>query len=485
MKESAFPSLFQVPQEKLIDDKSDLISETNDRGGLNPEIDDINDPLDVLNHQNENDLNHSRKPNFHENKNENNKIPSKIQVKLEPETEENYNESNFSVNPWDVSNPSVFLNYCCPECDFKSNELFGFSEHAVLSHVLSNTLFKNISFKIESYDFVQDDMKEDFDTNFECTEENPEITEENDSAASTETSQSNCLEFSQKDVHCLNFNNLDNINIKKNICDQISSTKDETNLQVDLESGKESLDEKQLMNKRCSKKEKKFGKKETFICKSCDFKTNKLGSLNRHLSLMHAQFKCPYCESKFTQGSRLEYHIEAKHPGTSELKYFCSECGDGFMFEKNMVKHSEKHKKCEESEEYLDKISQLCSKCGQHFSSLIALAEHLYKEYKKLGEYFDCPMCSKIISTKGSKTQVMLHIRSMHLNETKKCPECHQILKLNAYKTHRISIHGIKKQSKPMPVPTSAGYECPACHKTMSTYSSKYLVVVFRLQEAS
>ena len=88
-------------------------------------------------------------------------------------------------------------------------------------------------------------------------------------------------------------------------------------------------------------------------------------------------------------------------------------------------------------------------------------------------------MCSKIISTKGSKTQVMMHIRSMHLNETKKCPECHQILKLNTYKTHRISIHGIKKQSKPMPVPTSAGYECPACHKTMSTYASKYLLCYF------
>ena len=189
---------------------------------------------------------------------------------------------------------------------------------------------------------------------------------------------------------------------------------------------------------------------------------------------MHAPFKCSYCELKFPQESRLEYHIEVKHPGTFELKYFCSECGDGFMFEKNMVKHSVKHKKSEESKNP-DEISQLCSKCGQHFSSLVALAEHLYKEYKKLGEDFDCPMCSKIISTKGSKTQVMMHISSMTLNETKKCPECHQILKLNAYKTHRISIHGIKKSSKPMPIPTSAGYECPACHKCMSTYASKYL----------
>ena len=66
---------------------------------------------------------------------------SNIQVKHEAETEENYNESNFSVNPWDVSNLSIFLKYCCPECDFK-NELYEeFSGHALENHVLATTLF--------------------------------------------------------------------------------------------------------------------------------------------------------------------------------------------------------------------------------------------------------------------------------------------------------------------------------------------------------
>merc|ERR1719362_2218071 len=66
---------------------------------------------------------------------------SNIQPQLESEYEENDSESKFSVNPWDVPNASVFLLYCCPECDFKSEEVLAFSQHANINHVLSNILF--------------------------------------------------------------------------------------------------------------------------------------------------------------------------------------------------------------------------------------------------------------------------------------------------------------------------------------------------------
>ena len=66
--------------------------------------------------------------------------------------------------------------------------------------------------------------------------------------------------------------------------------------------------------------------------------------------MMHEKsFKCSYCESQFSREDQLDYHIEAKHPGSANLKFFCSECGDGFMFESNMVKHSLKHKKGDEN----------------------------------------------------------------------------------------------------------------------------------------
>ena len=92
-------------------------------------------------------------------------------------------------------------------------------------------------------------------------------------------------------------------------------------------------------------------KKGPFICESCGVTTNTSLSLERHVRMMHERsFKCSYCDSQFSREDQLEYHIEAKHPGTADLKYFCSECGDGFMFESNMVKHSLKHKKGDENE---------------------------------------------------------------------------------------------------------------------------------------
>merc|ERR1712238_393757 len=55
--------------------------------------------------------------------------------------------SGLQNNPWDVCNASEFLKYCCPECDFKSGELDGFSQHAIGNHVLSNILFNFSEFK--------------------------------------------------------------------------------------------------------------------------------------------------------------------------------------------------------------------------------------------------------------------------------------------------------------------------------------------------
>ena len=64
-----------------------------------------------------------------------------INVKIEKsQLDERVNNSNVSFNPWDVLTVETFLKYCCPECEFNSNELFSFSQHALTNHVLSNIL---------------------------------------------------------------------------------------------------------------------------------------------------------------------------------------------------------------------------------------------------------------------------------------------------------------------------------------------------------
>ena len=87
---------------------------------------------------------------------------------------------------------------------------------------------------------------------------------------------------------------------------------------------------------------------------------------------------------------------------------------------------------------------QLCAKCGQCFSNLIDLVHHFFKEHKKLGEDFDCPMCPKIISTKSKncKRIVMKHIRDTHFL-------------LCTYKKYRQFVHGICLKKKAT-IPTTA-----------------------------
>ena len=94
---------------------------------------------------------------------------------------------------------------------------------------------------------------------------------------------------------------------------------------------------------------KKLDKKGMVICKICGVITT-FESLKSHMNLKHEN-TCSFCKSKFNFQIQLEDHTETKHPGTLDLKYFCSECGDGFMFESSMVKHviENKHKKVDEN----------------------------------------------------------------------------------------------------------------------------------------
>ena len=47
-------------------------------------------------------------------------------------------------NPWAVSDASVFLKYCCPDCDYNHRELIVFSKHALENHKESSVLFNMV-----------------------------------------------------------------------------------------------------------------------------------------------------------------------------------------------------------------------------------------------------------------------------------------------------------------------------------------------------
>ena len=46
-------------------------------------------------------------------------------------------------NPWINGDPSTFLKYCCPECDYINSELQDFTNHAIENHVNASAMFNH------------------------------------------------------------------------------------------------------------------------------------------------------------------------------------------------------------------------------------------------------------------------------------------------------------------------------------------------------
>ena len=67
----------------------------------------------------------------------------------------------FDENPWSVNDASVFLKYCCPECDYNSESLKVFSNHALQYHERSSTLFNEKNNGIETVPKIENDEIQD------------------------------------------------------------------------------------------------------------------------------------------------------------------------------------------------------------------------------------------------------------------------------------------------------------------------------------
>ena len=67
----------------------------------------------------------------------------------------------FDENPWSVNDASVFLKYCCPECDYNSESLKVFSNHALQYHERSSTLFNEKNNGVDTVPKIENDEIQD------------------------------------------------------------------------------------------------------------------------------------------------------------------------------------------------------------------------------------------------------------------------------------------------------------------------------------
>ena len=120
------------------------------------------------------------------------------------------------------------------------------------------------------------------------------------------------------------------------------------------------------------------------VCDICGFVTTPI-NLVRHMKLVHEKSKkCPHCEKRYGDNSHLHGHIENAHPGTSELKYFCSICGKGFMYNYPCILHRIKvhdkkppKKKPAQPKTESAPVDVKCQYCGVDYSSKMGITNHL------------------------------------------------------------------------------------------------------------
>ena len=163
------------------------------------------------------------------------------------------------------------------------------------------------------------------------------------------------------------------------------------------------------------------------------------------------QYLCPICPSKsFDSPNDLHGHLKEAHlesivkANISKEKVKVIKILKGNVLEdeikvsKNKSLQEILEEESEERQNPDDITEQKCPEpeCNENFTSMLNLAEHYYDEHNKMrSKDFKCPICFKG-HTKG-KLSYLVHVRSDHLNATKKCPECDAVLKLQSYSTHR------------------------------------------------
>ena len=96
-------------------------------------------------------------------------LEMEVGSELEPFEQKPEVETIFS-NPWNVSDLSLFLRYCCPECDYKCEEAHSFCEHALDFHKNSNVLLENLRDE-KSQTNVKQEVSNDYNESFEVVQD--------------------------------------------------------------------------------------------------------------------------------------------------------------------------------------------------------------------------------------------------------------------------------------------------------------------------
>ena len=150
-------------------------------------------------------------------------------------------------------------------------------------------------------------------------------------------------------------------------------------------------------------------KQDRCVCDICGFSTSHQVWLKRHILNQHQKVKtkvCPHCMKGFRDKNCLEVHLDHNHPDIHEKKFFCQECGAGFMFQYSLTRHLYKHKlqlkrsQIRSEGGNISKPKDLgpvkCPQCDKSFNGQENLSRHITLSHKKI----NCQHCQKSVLNK-------------------------------------------------------------------------------------
>jgi uncharacterized C2H2 Zn-finger protein len=249
---------------------------------------------------------------------------------------------NVYVNPWTtVKDLSEFLNYCCPECDYKDRFEQSFSYHALQNHKNSTTFFASNKNKVSIN--KQNTQKMEFEENQYDFASKPD-TEFDEDWKNVEIKKENYIE------------NFDDV-VKSEVTKKTKSTKStKSKYQFQCTICKQKYGKEKSLKRHIEvihegnlpRPSDKFRPVCSLTCEYCwlefsSYKERLKHNEEKHLSKDGEKMKCcPYCDHIAQQWGNLQRHIDAKHPEHGEKKHACDKCLEKFIFNKSLSYHKVK-----------------------------------------------------------------------------------------------------------------------------------------------